>query len=189
MAQCLQNLDASEAFVIGFYQRPGGDFSTCAVHHIADSTLVILPFFAIVPVFGRDLEALEIRILPCLKSFQLLVLGDGQPELAEDEAVVHHLRFKIIDFRIAAHPVGFGTQSLDALDQHAAIPGAVEDREAPAAGNVPPESPQIRLSAFFLVGCRDGNHLVPTWIERARDSANAAALAGGVEPLERGEYP
>ena len=86
--------------------------------------------------------------------------------------------------RYAAHPVGLGREALDALDEHAPVPAAVEDGEVPAARQVPPEAPEVGLRALLLGGRRDGDDVVAARVERARHAPDRAALAGGVVALE-----
>ena len=54
-----QHFDPRPALVIGFYQGPGGHFSTGAVHHVAYGRAVFVPLFAVAPVFLSDFEAFE----------------------------------------------------------------------------------------------------------------------------------
>src|SRR5207244_3717440 len=92
-----------------------------------------------------------------LETLQLFFGGDGEPELDNDGAVAMQLVLEIVDLGIGAHPVGFGTIALDALDQHPAIPGAIENDNAAESRQVAPEAPQIGVSALFLVGRGDGD--------------------------------
>ena len=98
--------------------------------------------------------------------------------------MLRQLLLEIVDLRVSAHPVGLLAEPLDALDQHAPVPGAVENRKPPAPRDVPPETPQVRLCALFLGRRGDGNALIAPRIQRPRDAANRTALAGGVIALE-----
>ena len=91
---------------------------------------------------------------------------------------------EIVDLRIGAQPVGFGTEALDALDQDAAVPGAVEDRHPAVARNVPPETPQIGLRALFLGRRGHRDDLVIARVHRRGDAADGAALAGRIGTFE-----
>src|SRR5665811_2191906 len=98
------------------------------------------------------------------------------------------LRLELVDFAVSAHPVGFGTEFLDTLYQYAAIPGTVKNRDTAAPRDVPPESPQVGLGAFFFGGCGDRNDVVIARIQCAGDAADGAALAGGIVAFEHGDY-
>src|SRR5262249_27085669 len=122
---------------------PGRDVGAGAIHHVADRRLVGLPLFAVAPVLLRDLEALETGLLALLEAVQLLLLRDREPELDHDDVVVREMLLEVVDLGVGAHPVGLAAQPLDALDQHAPVPRAVEDREAAATRDVAPEAPQV----------------------------------------------
>ena len=48
---------------------------------------------------------------------------------------------EVVDLRVGAPPVGLRGEALDALDQHPAVPRAVEDGEVPAPREMAPEAP------------------------------------------------
>src|ERR1700694_5098488 len=75
-----QDLDPRVVLVLGFDQGPWRDLGAGAIDHVADGDFVLIPFLAIAPVFGGDLEAFERRVLACPKASQLLRLADLQPE-------------------------------------------------------------------------------------------------------------
>ena len=103
--------------------------------------LVRAPLGAIAPVVRRDLEALEWRLLARLEALQLLGLAHLEPEFANNRVVVDELLLELVDLLVRAAPVEFGTIAFDALNQHAAIPRAIEDCDAAARRNVAPETP------------------------------------------------
>ncbi|MNS58791.1 hypothetical protein D3C72_917240 [compost metagenome] len=49
---------------------------------------------------------------------------------------------------------------------------------------MPPEAPQVRLSALLLSRCGDRHDVVLPWIERRRDPTDRPALAGGIVAFE-----
>ena len=83
-----------------------------------------------------------------------------------------------------ARPLGFRREAFDALDQQAAVPAPVEDRHAAAAGEMPPEAPQVMLRALLFGRRGDGNDLAGARVDRRGEPADGAALAGGVPSLE-----
>jgi len=62
----------------------------------------------------------------------LLVFGDVEPELHQEPAAVGQLPLELPDIVVGLLPLLLGGKVLDALDQHAAVPGAVE--QGPVAG-------------------------------------------------------
>src|SRR5262245_22404467 len=122
----LEDLEAGKRLVVGFDQRPGRDLGARAIDEVAHRRLVRVPLLAIAPVVGRDLEALERRLLALAEAAKLLGFADLKPELDDDRAAVDELLLELVDLVVRAHPVGSRAIAFDPLDQHAAIPGAVE---------------------------------------------------------------
>src|SRR6185437_6082217 len=112
-----------------------------AIDHVADRALVRLPLVAVAPVLGGDLEALVTGLLPLAEATQLLLLVDLQPELHDDDARSHEGVLEVDDLAVGPHPVRLGGEAFDALDEHAAVPAAVEQGEVPAPRDGAPEAP------------------------------------------------
>ena len=91
---------------------------------------------------------------------------------------------KVIDFGVRAQPIGFAAESLDAFDEHAAVPGTIEDADPTDTRNMPPEAPHVRLRTLLLSRRGDRDDLVLARIHGRRDAADAAALAGGIGAFE-----
>src|SRR5437879_263177 len=180
----VQYLDARVVLVLGLDQRPRCDFGAGAIDHVAHRLFVRVPFLAVAPVVGGDLELLERRAFARLETPQLLGLADLQPELDDDRVAPSKLLLELIDLVVGTHPVVDAAITLDALDEHAAVPRTVEDRDAAIPRHVSPETPQIGKRAFFLGRGRNRyRHILPR-VERPGDSPDRAALARGVDPLE-----
>ena len=77
-----------------------------------------------------------------------------------------------------------GAVALDALDEHAPVPGAVEDRDLPVLGEPPPEAEQVVALAVVAVRSGDRPDHVATRVEALGQPLDGAALAGGIRPLE-----
>ena len=108
-----------------------------------------------------------------------------QPELGDEAAPLHQLRFEVIDLVVGALPFGGLRETLDALHQDAAVPGAVEDHDLPLGRHITPEAPQVVVAPLLLGRSRDGDHREVTSFQSAGDATDDATLAGGVPPLER----
>jgi len=110
----------------------------------------------------------------------LLLLGaDMDEDLDDVRAVVGELALELLDLAVGALPGLAAAQALDALDQHAAVPGAVEDRPIARRRQPVPEPPEI-VAALFLGRRRtDPPDLGRLGLEAADDAFDQAALAGG----------
>ena len=127
----------------------------------------------------------ELGRLALLEAAKLLFFADLQPEFYKHHIAVHQLLFEVVDFGIAPRPVRGWTESLHALDQHATIPGAVEDGYQPRARHVSPEPPQVGLGAFFLGRGRHRHDMVTPRIERGGDAPYRRALTGGIHAFKQ----
>src|SRR5262245_6836675 len=114
-----------------------------AHHHLPCRSLIRVVKRAIRPILRIDLEALELVLVALLETAQLLGLAHLQPELRDDQVVLEQLALELADLVVSAPPSGGRRETAHALDQHAAIPGAIEDRDVTARRHVPPEAPQI----------------------------------------------
>ena len=94
-------------------------------------------------------------------------------------------RSKCLDLAVGALPLGLGGESLDPLDEHPAVPGAVEHRHPAPARERRGEAPQEVVAALALGrGGELGDGVVPG-VQRRGQPADRAALAGGVPALEQ----
>src|SRR3954465_4854109 len=110
--------------------------------HVLDRLVVSTALLPIAPVIVGQLPCLEGILLPLLEALQLLLGGDVQPELDQDHPLVRQRALEPVDLVIGAEPLLPGRESLHPLDQHAPVPGAVEDRHPAPAGQRRPESPE-----------------------------------------------
>ena len=170
--------------VVGLDHRPRRMFDARPLDHVGGRDLVRVPLRSVAPVLLGDLVAHEGRALAALEPAQLLLGVDVEPELHDRDAARVELLLEVVDLAVRAQPVGLAAEALDALDEHAPVPGAVEDRDAPAPRHVPPEAPQVRLRALLLGRRGERHDAVRAGVERARDPTDGAALARGVRPLE-----
>ena len=74
----------------------------------------------------------------------------------EHVAALHELVLEVVDLVVGALPLGGGGKPLDALHQHAAVPGAVVDDERPGRRQVPPEAPEVVVPRSSSVGAAVG---------------------------------
>src|SRR5262245_44578929 len=110
--------------------------------------------------------------------------ADMDHELDDAYAVVGQLTLELVDLAIGPLPGVLAAKTLDALDQHAAIPGAVEDRPVARRRQAVPETPEV--VAALLLGRRrpDAIDLDRFRLEPAHDTLDQAALAGGIPAVD-----
>ena len=58
-------------------------------------------------------------------------------------AEVGQLPFEFVDLTVGPTPFFFVAKTFDPLDHHAAVPGAIEDRDVARLGNLVPKSPEV----------------------------------------------
>jgi hypothetical protein len=106
-----------------------------------------------------------------------------QPELDEHHALAVKACFERRDLLVGTAPLLLAGEALDALHQHAPVPGAVEDRHAAPARQRREEARQVVMA--LLVGRRRGELLDPdvAVVELGRHPLDRAALAARVPAL------
>ena len=154
----IEHLDSGEVLVVRFDERPRREVRARALDHLVHRARVVVPAFAVAPVLLGELPALERGPLTILEAAQLLVGRDVQPELHEHDAVIGELLLERVDLVVGALPLRWRRESLDALDQHAAVPAAVENRDHARARQMPPEAPEVVMGALFVGRRGDGHH-------------------------------
>src|SRR5262249_54454573 len=129
----LEGRDASPALGLAGDHVPGRALGVAAGEHLPHRPLRERPEGAGAPGVGRELPGLERVGLALLEALELLALGDVQPALDEDHALLPQRALERVDLLVGAAPVLLRRQLLDALDQHPAVPGAVEHGHATPA--------------------------------------------------------
>ena len=137
------------------------------------------------PVVGRELPAFERIVLARAQAPKLLARADVQEELDEHGSLGGHHVLEGDDLVVGAVPLLALGEAVDALDQHAAVPGAIEDGHPAPAGERRHEAPQEVVAALALVGGRELDDAHVAGVERGDQAADRAALAGGVPALEQ----
>ena len=96
------------------------------LHHVLDRLLILLPAAAVAEILVRKLPALQRIGEPVAEPAQLLVRRNMQEQLHHPHPIVEQHLFELIDLLVGPLPFGRGGEAFDPLDQHAAVPGAVE---------------------------------------------------------------
>src|SRR2546423_11374348 len=126
-----QDLDSRVALILCFDQRPGRDLGARAIDHVADGDFILIPLFAIAPIFGGDLEALECRVLPRPEASQLLRLADLQPELDPNPVAGGELFLEIVDLVVGKHPPIDRAITFDPPGHHPTVPRRSSNHHSP----------------------------------------------------------
>src|SRR4051812_4822219 len=152
--------------------------------HVLDRFQVLVALVAIAPVLVGQLPTLERILLTALESLQLLLVGDVEPELDQDRALVGEGPLETVDLVVGPQPLLPRSQLLDPLDEDASVPGAIEDRHPAPARQDLPEAPE-EVVALLVVG-RGGelDDADVAGVDLGDQPLDAAALAGGVPALE-----
>ena len=172
------------ALLLSVDQHPWRGVDVGLLEHIVHRVHVEVPGLAVAPVVGGQLVALERVRAPLLEAAQLLLPGDVQPELDDDGAPVVVEALELADLAVGPLPVGARCQALDALDEHAAVPGAVEDGDAPAPGHARVEALHVVPQQLQRRGRTDRVHAHPARIEVSGEARDRASLAPGVDALD-----
>src|SRR3546814_15711629 len=86
---------------------------------------------------------------PVGEAFVLLRLGDVDEQLDQIGSAAGQLRLELVDLVITLAPFGLARETLDALDQHPAVPAPIEDGDFAVARQPLPEAPQ-EMARIFL---------------------------------------
>src|SRR3954453_12868871 len=166
-------------------RRRGGSPRWGAPEHLLQRGLVGGALLAVAPVLVGELPALQGILAAPLEALQLLGLGDVQEELGEDQAVVGQHALEVVDLAVGPPPLLLGGEALDALDEHAPVPGAIEHGHPAPAGQRGDKAVQVVVA--LLVGRRCGERLDAdvAGVERGDETLDGAALAARVPALEQ----
>src|SRR5260370_34066595 len=129
------------------------------------------------PVLLADLPLLVGYFLTLPKTAQLFFGVDVEPELEQDCPEVCQLLLHPIDFPVRSPPLCLRAEPLHPLDQHAAVPRPVYDRNMPGLRDPRPEPPQVVMSFLDVVWGGDGDHFVPSRIQVLRQPLDVAPLS------------
>ncbi len=175
---------AAELLAVGGDDVPRRPGRLGALEHVLDGRAVLVPALAVAPVLVGQLPALERILLALAEATQLLLGRDVHPDLHDDDALEVQRALELDDLGVRALPLLGRRESLDALDEHAAVPAAVEHGHAAVPREVLDEALEIEVA--LLVGrgrgvLRDAH---VAGVERRDEPLDGAALAGGVPALE-----
>src|SRR4029077_1711835 len=108
---------------------------------------VLVGLGAVAPVLLGDLPPAQRVVLADLEPPELLLGTDVQPQLDDDDAFEGVGPLELDDLLVGPTPLLVGRESLDAFDEHAPVPTAIEHRHATEARHVRIEAPKERMDA------------------------------------------
>lgn len=84
----LENSHTGRALVIGGHGVPRCVICAGLAQHVGSGAVVFTPLIAVTPILIGDFVLLEGQLSACLESSQLLVRGDRQPKLDDQDAML-----------------------------------------------------------------------------------------------------
>src|SRR5205823_14096306 len=124
-----------------------------------------------------ELPALEGLALAPPEPAELLLRRDVQPELDEDHALERLRPLELDDLLVRAALLVHAREPLHALDEHPAVPGAVEHGHPAPAGKGGDEAGQVVMAPVVVVGGAEGGHAHMSLVEVGHQALDRAALA------------
>src|ERR1019366_9688901 len=146
------------------------------------------PLLAVAPILVGELPGFVADGLALFETAELLFAGNVDPELGEDGPEISHLSLEGVDLFVGALPGVFGSEAFHALNQHAAVPGAVEDGDLAALGKAAPETVEVVAGLVLALRRGDGIDHIATRVQLLGDPLDGAALAGGVPALKQNHH-
>ena len=157
--------------------------SVCGEHLVLGPG-VLDPLLARLEVHRAQLPAPHRVVDAGLEAPLLLVVGDGEPVLDEDDPGADE---HALELRAGAHELLvllLGAEPHDALDAGAVVPGAVEQDDLAGGGQVGDVALEVPLRALALGRGGQGGDPPAARARALGDALDHAALAGGVAALE-----
>src|SRR5262249_22785948 len=152
--------------------------------HFVGGLLVLRPLLAVAPILVGQLPGFIGDILALLETAQLLLGAQVHPKLTDDRAELNQLALELVDLGVGAPPLILACEALDTLDQHPAVPRAVEDRDHAARRQPPPEAVEVVMHLIVAGWRGDRMDDIAAWVELFRDALDGAALTGRIPTFE-----
>src|SRR5579883_416438 len=180
----LETFEPGMALVVRGDHVPRRVVGVGLVEHVLVGFEILLALGDVAEVLGSDLVPLVRLLQPLEHALLLLLLADMHEQLDEAHAGVGQRVLELVDLAVGALPFRRGAETLDPLDQHTAIPGAVEDRPVCRRRDALPEAPQ-EMAALLLGGRRaDAPDLGRARFQAEHDALDQAAFAGGIPAVD-----
>src|SRR6185436_14078274 len=130
----LQRLDSSPVLVLGFDNRPRTVARGSSLDHFNHGLTIGRPARTVAPIFSGDLMAFVWHSLTFFESPQLLFGADVHPKFHQHRPCFRLVTLKLVDLLVSAAPFGFCGKSLDAFNEHTAVPTAIENGNVAGLG-------------------------------------------------------
>src|SRR3546814_10887192 len=137
-----QRGDARRFLVVAVDHLPRRPARVGLPEHLVHRGQIVGPLRAVAIILGSRLPALPRIVEPVGKTYVLFRLRDVNEQLDQIGPATGQLRLILVDLVIALAPLGLACESLDPLDEHAAVPAAVKDRNFARSRQPLPEAPE-----------------------------------------------
>jgi hypothetical protein len=122
-----------------------------------------------------------------LEAPSLLVFGDVEIELEDEDVVVGEVAFELVDVVEATVRDFAGDELVDARGENVFVVGTVEDADHAARRDLGVDAPEEVVAGFEGGGHFEGGDVAALRINSGEDMADGAVFAGGVHALEDDE--
>ena len=163
---------------------PGRPARVRALEHDVHRIEIVLAARAVAVIVRTGLPALEGIVEALGELLILLLLRHMDEDFHDRVAAIDLLRLELVDLVIGAFEIALAAEFLHLLDQHAAIPAAIEHSDVLVGREPGPEAPEEVMAPLFLARRGDRPDLVIARIEQRGHALDDAALAGSIPSLE-----
>ena len=94
--------------------------------------------------------------------------------------MMRQLLFHFVHLMVSTLPFLFLTEAFDSLNHNAAIPGTVKYCHMTILWKLFPETPQIMMCFFCIIGCCHRIYLIPPWIQCLGQPFDGSAFSTGI---------
>jgi hypothetical protein len=179
--------DVAVPLLVRGNDKPGGVLATGGGEDVLISGSILWPELALAEVGGIEFPVLVGVVETGLEAASLLVAGDVEEELEDDDVVIDEEVLELVDVVEALADDFGGNQLMDAGDEHILVVGAVEDADHSTGGNRGVTAPEEVVTGFERSGNFEGCNVATLRIDAGEDVADGPVLAGGVQALKDDE--
>src|SRR5262245_21911760 len=167
----------------------------CVSDRVLISSHVVVPILALLDVTGRKLPVFFRLLDPFEKPFFLLLLGNVEKELANDNAITSKISLEVSDVleallpNVLRHQLRRQLLSLEKLSMHAyderfLVVATVEDADATAFRQAPDATPHEIVIEILLRWSLEGKYLTTLRIDAGHNVLDRAVFPRGVHRLK-----
>jgi hypothetical protein len=183
------HVDPCTPLVVALDNEPRGLGGIGVDQHLVLGPRVVLPTRERLQIHRRELPLPHGVRLPGAEPDLLLGVADGEPVLAQEDAVLHQQPLE--DRALVQKPAVLlgGTQTHDPLDTGTVVPAAVKQHDLPGGRQLLDIPLEVPLSPLPFGGDRQSRDAGHARVEVLRDPLDRAALSRRVASLEDHDDP